>query len=44
MFARRFLISFPIFAIVYLIQESVVSQFRIFGGGFSLFLIFTLLW
>ncbi len=44
MFARRFFISFPIFAVVYLIQESVVSQFRIFGGGFSLFLIFTLLW
>jgi len=44
MFARRFFISFPIFAVVYLIQESVVSQFRIFGGGFSLFLLFTLLW
>jgi rod shape-determining protein MreD len=44
MFARRFLISFPIFAIVYLIQESIVSQFRIFGGGVSLFLIFALLW
>ncbi len=44
MFARRFFISFPIFAVVYLIQESVVIQFRIFGGGFSLFLIFTLLW
>ena len=44
MFARRFLISFPIFVIVYLIQESIVSQFRIFGGGFSLFLIFALLW
>lgn len=44
MFARRFFISFPIFAVVYLIQESVVSQFRVFGGGFSLFLIFTLLW
>jgi rod shape-determining protein MreD len=44
MFARRFFISFPIFALVYLIQESVVNQFRIFGGGFSLFLIFTLLW
>jgi len=44
MFARRFFISCPIFAVVYLIQESVVSQFRIFGGGFSLFLIFTLLW
>ncbi|MDA2993206.1 MAG: rod shape-determining protein MreD [Actinomycetota bacterium] len=44
MFARRFFISFPIFALIYLIQESVVSQFRIFGGGFSLFLVFTLLW
>jgi rod shape-determining protein MreD len=44
MFARRFLISFPIFAIVYLVQESIVSQFRIFGGGVSLFLIFALLW
>ena len=44
MFARRFLTSFPIFVIVYLIQESIISQFRIFGGGFSLFLIFTLLW
>jgi len=44
MFARRFLISFPIFVIVFLIQESIVSQFRILGGGVSLFLIFTLLW
>lgn len=44
MFARRFFISFPIFALIYLIQESVVSQFRIFSGGFSLFLVFTLLW
>lgn len=44
MFARRFFISFPIFALIYLIQESVVSQFRIFGGGVSLFLVFTLLW
>jgi rod shape-determining protein MreD len=44
MFARRFFISFPIFAFVYVLQESVVSQFKIFGGGFSLFLIFALLW
>jgi rod shape-determining protein MreD len=44
MFARRFLISFPIFALLFLIQESIVSQFSIFGGGFSLFLVFTLLW
>lgn len=44
MFARRFFISFPIFAFVYILQESVVSQFKIFGGGFSVFLIFALLW
>lgn len=44
MFARRFFISFPIFAVIYILQESVISQFKIFGGGFSLFLIFTLLW
>jgi rod shape-determining protein MreD len=44
MFARRFFISFPIFAFVYVLQESVVSQFKIFGGGFSLFLVFALLW
>jgi len=44
MFARRFLISFPIFATVFIVQESIVTQFRIFGGGVSLFLIFALLW
>ena len=44
MFARKFLTAFPIFAVLYVIQESAVSQFRVFGGGFSLFLIFTLLW
>jgi len=44
MFARRFLISFPIFAIVFVVQEAIVSQFKIFGGGFSLFLVFALLW
>lgn len=44
MFARRFFISFPIFAFIYILQESVVSQFKIFGGGFSFFLIFALLW
>jgi rod shape-determining protein MreD len=30
--------------VVYLIQETIVSQFRVFGSGFSLFLIFALLW
>ncbi|MEY4498167.1 MAG: hypothetical protein RJA40_272 [Actinomycetota bacterium] len=44
MFARRFFISFPIFAFIFILQESVVTQFKIFGGGFSLFLVFALLW
>jgi rod shape-determining protein MreD len=44
MFARRFFISLPIFILIYILQESVVSQFKLFGGGFSLFLIFALLW
>ena len=44
MFARRFFISLPIFSLIYILQESVVTQFKLFGGGFSLFLIFTLLW
>jgi rod shape-determining protein MreD len=44
MFARRFFIALPIFTLIYILQESVVSQFKLFGGGFSLFLIFALLW
>lgn len=44
MFARRFFISLPIFTLIYILQESVVIQFRLLGGGFSLFLIFALLW
>ncbi len=44
MFARRFLISFPIFATMFVVQESVITQFKIIGGGFSLFLVFALLW
>jgi len=44
MFARKFLISFPIFVTMFVVQEAVVNQFRVLGGGLSLFLIFTLLW
>lgn len=29
---------------MFILQEAVISQFKIFGGGISLFLIFTLLW
>jgi len=44
MFARKFLISFPIFVAMFVVQEAVVNQFRVLGGGLSLVLIFTLLW
>lgn len=29
---------------VYIFQEAIISQFRFLGGGFSLFLIFSLIW
>ena len=41
---RRFLLSFPVFLIVFLLQEGFVTQMRLPAGGFSLFLIFTLTW
>lgn len=44
MLSRRFLLSFPIFFTVYLLQEGFVTQMRLPAGGFSLTLIFTLAW
>jgi len=44
MFLRKFAISAPIFIFIYILQEAFVSQLRLTGGGFSLFLIFTLIW
>jgi rod shape-determining protein MreD len=44
MISRRFLFSFPIFLIIYLLQEGFVTQMRLPAGGFSLILIFTLAW
>jgi rod shape-determining protein MreD len=44
MISRRFLFSFPIFLIVYLLQEGFVTQMRLPGGGLSLILLFTLAW
>ena len=44
MLDRRFLISLPIFILVFIVQEAVISQFNLLSNGFSLFLIFTLLW
>lgn len=44
MISRRFLLAFPIFLTIYLLQEGFVTQFRLPAGGFSLILIFTLTW
>lgn len=44
MISRRFLLSFPIFLVIYLLQEGFVTQMRLPAGGFSLILIFTLAW
>jgi rod shape-determining protein MreD len=44
MFLRKFAISAPIFLTIYLVQEAFLSQIRLPGGGFPLFLIFTLIW
>jgi rod shape-determining protein MreD len=44
MISRRFLLSFPIFFSIYLLQEGFITQMRLPAGGFSLILIFTLAW
>lgn len=44
MITRRFLLSFPIFLAIYLLQEGFVTQMRLPAGGVSLLLIFTLAW
>jgi rod shape-determining protein MreD len=44
MLTRQISVAAPIFLLIYVIQESVVSQFRLPGGGFSLLLIFALTW
>ena len=44
MLLRRSLSSAPIFLGVYIFSEAFLSQLRIIGGGFPIFLIFALLW
>ena len=44
MTARQALIALPMFLTIYVFQEAVVNQFRLPGGGFSIFLIFILVW
>jgi rod shape-determining protein MreD len=44
MSTRKISLSALLFLVVYILQEAFVTQFHIAGGGFSLFLIFALLW
>ena len=44
MLARQFSISSLVFLFIFLIQESVINQLRLPGGGFSLPLLIALTW
>ena len=44
MLTRQISIAAPIFLMIYAIQESIISQFRLPGGGFSILMIFALTW
>lgn len=44
MITRQIAISTPIFLFIFIVQESVISQFRFPGGGFSVLMIFALIW
>jgi rod shape-determining protein MreD len=44
MSTRQIGISSLIFLAIYVVQESIISQFRLPGGGFSIFIIFVLSW
>ena len=44
MLTRQISVATPIFLLIFLIQEAVISQFRLPGGGFSILLIFALTW
>ena len=44
MLTRQISVATPIFLLIFLVQEAVVSQFRLPGGGFSILLIFALTW
>lgn len=44
MSTRKISLTALLFIFVYILQEAFITQLRIAGGGFSLFLIFALLW
>jgi rod shape-determining protein MreD len=44
MLTRQISVATPIFLLIFLIQEAVISQFRLPSGGFSILMIFALTW
>lgn len=44
MLTRQISVATPIFLFIFIIQEAVISQFRLPGGGFSILIIFALTW
>ena len=44
MSTRKISLTATLFLFIYILQEAFITQLRIAGGVFSLFLIFTLLW
>lgn len=42
MISRQIYIALPIYVSIFIVQESVINQFRLPGGGFSILLILTL--
>lgn len=44
MSTRKISLTVTLFLFIYILQEAFITQLRIAGGGFSLFLIFALLW
>ena len=44
MLTRQISLSAPIFLLIYLFQEAVMNQFKLPGVGFSIFVIFALVW
>ena len=44
MSTRKISLSALLFLLVYILQEAFITQLHVAGGGFSLFLIFALLW
>ena len=44
MLTRQLSIATPIVLLIFIIQESIISQFRLPGGGFSILMIFALTW